>query len=443
MSDFLARVTAEFDESSLSTLEGKLSKLKARISNFELDTKGLPSQIDAELEKHKFTIHLNGIKMDNISTQSTKIGQNISQNIVRAIQSGGIDAQIKKIQSSWTKNIDLNGKLLGIKGEVDSLTSSYQALLQAQQSGDVTAMVSQYTALTDQMTQLRNNIAGVTAEEKAFESSNRTVAASLKEISARNTLSNEITSWMNQNAKAADAFGARLQDLKSRLDSGAVSSSQAAAEFRQIKSEAQAAGLTVSSFATSLGKMALQCVGLGSGLMVMQKAFTMIKEGISTVRELDTALIDLQKTAQATPEQLTDYYYEANESAKQLGVTTKELIQASADWSRLGYSLPDSKTMAEVSAVFEAISPDMDMDKSVNGLVSSMKAFGIEASDALDGVASKINVLGNSQAVSNGDLVDILTRSSAAMAEANNTLDATLALGVAATEITRDASSVG
>ena len=130
MSDFLARVTAEFDESSLSTLEGKLSKLKARISNFELDTKGLPSQIDAELEKHKFTIHLNGIKMDNISTQSTKIGQNISQNIVRAIQSGGIDAQIKKIQSSWTtafnstslsKNIDLNGKLLGIKGEVDSL----------------------------------------------------------------------------------------------------------------------------------------------------------------------------------------------------------------------------------------------------------------------------------------------------------------------------------
>ena len=304
-------------------------------------------------------------------------------------------------------------------------------------------MVSQYTALTDQMTQLRNNIAGVTAEEKAFESSNRTVAASLKEISARNTLSNEITSWMNQNAKAADAFGARLQDLKSRLDSGAVSSSQAAAEFRQIKSEAQAAGLTVSSFATSLGKMALQCVGLGSGLMVMQKAFTMIKEGISTVRELDTALIDLQKTAQATPEQLTDYYYEANESAKQLGVTTKELIQASADWSRLGYSLPDSKTMAEVSAVFEAISPDMDMDKSVNGLVSSMKAFGIEASDALDGVASKINALGNSQAVSNGDLVDILTRSSAAMAEANNTLDATLALGVAATEITRDASSVG
>ena len=49
----------------------------------------------------------------------------------------------------------------------------------------------------------------------------------------------------------------------------------------------------------------------------------------------------------------------------------------------------------------------------------------------------------NSQAVSNGNIVDFLTRSSSAMAEANNTLDETIALGTAATEITRDAASVG
>lgn len=49
----------------------------------------------------------------------------------------------------------------------------------------------------------------------------------------------------------------------------------------------------------------------------------------------------------------------------------------------------------------------------------------------------------NSQAVSNNDIVEFLTRSSSAMKEANNTLDETIALGTAATEITRDASSVG
>ena len=43
----------------------------------------------------------------------------------------------------------------------------------------------------------------------------------------------------------------------------------------------------------------------------------------------------------------------------------------------------------------------------------------------------------------NGDIVTILEKSSSAMAEANNSLEQTIALGTAATEITRDADSVG
>lgn len=50
--------------------------------------------------------------------------------------------------------------------------------------------------------------------------------------------------------------------------------------------------------------------------------------------------------------------------------------------------------MAQVSAKFEAISPNVDMQKAQDGLVSAMKAFNIEANDALDGIASKINAIG-------------------------------------------------
>jgi TP901 family phage tail tape measure protein len=85
----------------------------------------------------------------------------------------------------------------------------------------------------------------------------------------------------------------------------------------------------------------------------------------------------------------------------------------------------------------------MDISFATDGLVSAMKAFDIEADDALDGIASKINAIGNTQAVNNQDIVEVLTRSSSAMSEANNTLEETIALGTAATEITRDAASVG
>lgn len=49
----------------------------------------------------------------------------------------------------------------------------------------------------------------------------------------------------------------------------------------------------------------------------------------------------------------------------------------------------------------------------------------------------------NSQAVSNADIVEFLTRSSAAMKEGNNTLEETIALGTAAQEVVRNASNVG
>jgi len=74
---------------------------------------------------------------------------------------------------------------------------------------------------------------------------------------------------------------------------------------------------------------------------------------------------------------------------------------------------------------------------------SEYKRYKIEASDALDEIASKINAVGNSQALNNSDIVEFLTRSSSAMASANNTLDETIALGTAITEITRDAANAG
>jgi hypothetical protein len=55
----------------------------------------------------------------------------------------------------------------------------------------------------------------------------------------------------------------------------------------------------------------------------------------------------------------------------------------------------------------------------------------------------KVTVFLNTQAVSNQDIVEMLTRSASAMASAGNDLESSIALGTAATEITRDAASVG
>ena len=112
-------------------------------------------------------------------------------------------------------------------------------------------------------------------------------------------------------------------------------------------------------------------------------------------------------------------------------------------WSRLGYNLEDSKTMSRLSSQFAAISPGMTVERSTEGLVSTMKAFGIEADSVLDGIMSKVNAVGNGFALTNEDIMDALQNSSSAMAVANNSLDETIALITAGTEIVQDASKVG
>ena len=102
--------------------------------------------------------------------------------------------------------------------------------------------------------------------------------------------------------------------------------------------------------------------------------------------------------------------------------------------------------MAKYSSMFASISPGMDVDTATDGLVSIMKAFDIgnnNPDDVLDGIMSKINIIGNTAATSNAEIVNMLSKSSSAMKEANNTLEETIALETAAVEITRDDDSVG
>ena len=169
-----------------------------------------------------------------------------------------------------------------------------------------------------------------------------------------------------------------------------------------------------------------------------------IRNAVSTIVQLDDALVDLKKTTAMSSSELENFYYDSNDVAKQMGVTTQAIIEQSSAWSRLGFSSAEASTqMSKLSAQFAAISPGMDIDTATDGLVSTMKAFDIDVQDVQREVMDNINKIGNTAATSNDEIVDMLTRSSAAMSAANNTLEETIALETAAVEITRSAETTG
>ena len=138
--------------------------------------------------------------------------------------------------------------------------------------------------------------------------------------------------------------------------------------------EAKIAGDNALTFGDRLKAQVSKLSVYFSGIMLITKGAQVLKNMINQVMSLDTALIDLKKTTTATDEELRKFYFDANKTGKELGVTTQNVIQAAADWSRLGYSLKDAQEMAKTSSIFASISPGVDIEKATDGLVSAMKA---------------------------------------------------------------------
>lgn len=359
------------------------------------------------------------------------------ENVQNALATNKIDSSIASVTSKFNQLSSTGHERLGqIQTDIEKLNSLQQMM---STSSDSQVLVGSFNEYTQVLARVKNNLSLVSVETKSLAQEQNTLARSM-------TLSSKMDSWMNQNVKAVEKYGAQIKALQSSLNNNknAATLTNVSAEFSKIQSQAKAAGLTTNQFAQSLKNTALQVAGLGSAIAVINKIASLVREAVNTVVELDTALVDLQKTTTMSGSQMAQFYKDANIAAKELGVTTKDIIQSAADWSRMGYSdKTSSEMMARLSAQFAAISPGADINQATTGLLSTMKAYGIEVGDVLDGIMSKINIVGNTAGTSNAEILTGLSKSAAAMAAMNSSLDENIALFTAAQEIVQNDSQVG
>jgi len=347
------------------------------------------------------------------------------------IGTGKFSADIAKVQADFQK--------LGIENEsvTNGITKLKSLLSTMSKSNDVEVVIKSYETYQQVLKSTQNDV-------KQLQINAAQASATLSLNAKKDKMNRSIELWFKNNSALAKKFGIEMRNIQTQIKlADATKLNALQDQLEAVKVKAQLAGGSALTFGDRL-KAQLSKLGIYfSGIMLITRSVQVIKNMVNSVIDLDTSLIDLKKTTTATNEELQAFYFNANDIGKELGTTTKAVVQAAADWSRLGFSIKDAQEMAKTSSIFASISPGVDINKATDGLVSAMKAYKIEAEDALDGVASKINIIGNTQAVSNEDIVEFLTRSSSAMAVANNTLDETIALGTAITEVTRDAANAG
>ncbi len=354
-------------------------------------------------------------------------------------QFGNTTTSITNLENSFTKlglsTDEISSKMEAVKTEYATL----QNMMGSGASGN--EIVNQFEKVNSVLAETQNSFKQTKAEYSLLATEYQ-----------RLTLANDIEEWNQKNTAATreviaqnETYISSLRDLDVAMTK--VEHNNIATSFKQTENSMRALNKLGASFSNQFRQAIDSFKVWISATTVVMGAVNLIRQIPTVVNELDTALVDLRKTTTMTDAQLKEFYTDAPNIAKEMGVGTKAIIEQASAWSRLGYSSKNAATkMAKYSAMFKTISPGMNLDEATDGLVSIMKAFNIgneNVDDVVDGIMSKINVVGNTQAVDNSDIVDFLTRSSSAMAEANNTLEQTIALGTAATEITRDSDSVG
>lgn len=257
----------------------------------------------------------------------------------------------------------------------------------------------------------------------------------------------KIHKLLNENSKMSSEAKAKIRAYYTEIESGnpSMSLDRIHGEIMKIYNAEVEAGRAGRSFFDTLKnsgfhKLAAQM----SGMFGFYDVINIGKQAISTIVSLDDALLDLKKTTAMNKTQLEQYYYDANDVAKQMGVTTEEIINQSSAWSRLGYNTAEASTeMAKLSSQFASISPGMGVDEAQSGLVSIMKAWSIDPDQVKSEIMDPINQLGNTMAEDNQDIVEGMERSAAALAAVGTSTKDAFALFSGIQEVLQNAEKSG
>ena len=181
--------------------------------------------------------------------------------------------------------------------------------------------------------------------------------------------------------------------------------------------------------------------------MVLGGVIAGIMRGVTglydAVLELDSAMVELRKVTDETDATYDKFLSTAADKAVEIGTSYSDFVNSAADFARLGYDINDATNLAEVANIYSVVGDEIkDINTATSSIISTMKAFGIEASDAMI-IVDKFNEVGNNFAISSGGIGDAMQRSAASLAAANNTIDESIALIVAANNVIQDPDVVG
>ena len=364
------------------------------------------------------------------------------ESVQKRINSGEFEARNAKADKFLSKYDGQNSEVLEKARKTVSEIKSLQSELQSgvYSSGDKKGLKivdSDQIKIMDKIDEKAKQMKNTFTEISNLES--KTLGQGVAERGANN-----VATYMENNTKALKKYGEQLATLQQQYKSATTEfeKSDLDNQFKNLQSRISAEGLTGNSMWTELTRGFKQIGQFALTYGVIQNtAMQLPSKIISAVTDVDSAMTNLYKVTDETDQRYQKFINNAGNTSKSLGRDMSSYINQTAEWAKLNYSLSDSEQLAKLSSIYANVGEVGD-ETAVSDMVTAMKAFNIQASDAQK-IIDSYNRLGNEFAVTSADIGEGISNSASSLATASNDFDQSVAMITGMSEITQSANEAG
>lgn len=448
-------------ESQISgAVENKVFEIKAKIGEASLAS--IQTQIKKAIETSvgNTSPGFGSLGGSRGGTPKIRFDIDVGQSNLNAVESR-INTLASKVQVAF-KGAEA-GAQAGINSVIDKarsdLSRAQEVFSGIQPGGNNAKGMAEYSGYLNKTNASLKEATAALAEYKSAQAAaavatDKGVASTKKYDATVEKIQNKLSQmqWMRSNygrafsdGTWAQSFSVVEEGFQTALTQGATPErvKQLSEQLEVLKQKARAAGEAGKTFGQRFQEGFAKFASWFSISQLFMGAINKTQQMVEAVKEIDKAMTSVRKVTDESSASYARYMESALSRSADLAAQVPGYIEATAGWARMGYDMEEAQRLGELSTIYYNVGDGVEtVDDATNSLISTMKAFNIQAGDA-EGILDKLNYVGNNFGITSGGLGEILQRSAASLSAANTDLVKSIAIGTAGNEIINDPQKVG
>lgn len=405
-------------------------KIEAEVEKIKSNLKKIPQKVTIDIDV-------------GLAKDAAKKIENVQASIEGVVRSMGASTVMK----STARDIDAVAQSAAnmgqttstaLRDQIDALTGVSSQAKSARDSAD--AMKMAWAMQAEESKKAANQAKLLTKAEKDS-------ATALTK--GERALKNWTKMASSSDKTVREAYGS-LQDAVSELKSAsqeydrttekAENLINASAKLNTVLKQTESVGIGTGTACKTLGERVSDLttkftswLTISQGVML---AFRAVKNIAKEAIAIDDSMTQLRIVTNESEAAYQRYGERVANTAQKIGSSMTDIIDATTVFARLGYSLDESSTLAELTAMLQRVG-DIDANDAQASLTSIIKAFDLDVND-MELVMDKLVTVGNNFPISVSEIASGMMNASSALAASGNSFDKSVALLAAANTTLQD-----